>query len=70
LIFQITLESKKDSFGNCYIDFYVIEKGNIVANEKSGIKECKTHGRKNRVDFGPGWNEWQGWVRLGASLPA
>ena len=70
LIFQITLESKKDVYGNCYIDFYLIEKGNIVANEKSEIRECKTHGLKNRLDFGPGWGDWQGWVRLDASLPA
>ena len=70
LIIQITLESKKDGYGKCYIDFYVIEKVNIVANAKSQIKECKTYGRKNRLDFGPDWSDWQGWVRLGESLPA
>ena len=63
LIFQINLESKTNDFGHCYIDFYIIEEGNQVVNQKSETKECKTFGRKNRLDFGPDWGAWEGWVR-------
>ena len=63
LIFQITLESKIYGPSNCYIDFYIIEEGNPVVNQKSEIKECKTFGQKNRLDFGPDWGAWEGWVR-------
>ena len=69
-IIQITLESKKDGSGNCYIHFYILANGITVVNQKSENKECKTYGRKNRLDFGPDWSDWQGWVRLGESLPA
>ena len=58
------LESKEDEFGSCYIDFKINEiDGDMALNKQSERQECKTHGIKNRINFGPGWGQWEGWVQ-------
>ena len=59
------LESKEDEFGDCYIDFKIIEiDGDMALNKQSERQQCKTHGIKNRIDFGPDWAAWEGWVQF------
>ena len=59
------LESKKDDFGNCYIDFEIFESnGAMAVNEQSEKQECQTYGVKNQLIFGPDWSAWEGWVQF------
>lgn len=63
--FQIRLESKEDDFGDCYIDFKIINNdGDRALNKQSEKQNCQTYGIKNKLDFGPGWKYWEGWVQL------
>ena len=57
------LESKEDGMGNCYINFELTHDGDLAANQESEKTTCRTHGVKNRIDFGTDWNEWEGWVQ-------
>ena len=66
MIFQIAPESKRDDSGNCFIDFYIIENGITVVNQKGENKERKTYAPNNQL-HGSHKSQWQGWVRLGAS---
>ena len=59
--FQIVLESKVDDLGHCYIDFELTHNGgDLAAKQQSEKKTCRTHGVKNRIDFGTDWDEWEG----------
>ena len=59
------LESKKDDFGNCYIDFKIFESDGVMAvNEQSEKQKCQTYGLKHELIFGPDWSAWEGWVQL------
>ena len=61
--FQIVLESKEDGMGNCYINFELTHDGDLAAKQESEKTTCRTHGVKNRIDFGTDWDEWEGWVQ-------
>ena len=58
------LESKEDNLGNCFIVFELTHNdGDLAAKQESEKTTCRTHGVKNRIDFGTDWDEWEGWVQ-------
>ena len=61
--FKIVLESKEDESGICFINFELTHDGDLAVKQESEKRTCRTHGVKNRIDFGTDWNEWEGWVQ-------
>ena len=57
------LESKEDDLGICNIVFELTHNnGDLAVKQESEKRTCRTHGVKNRIDFGTDWDEWEGRV--------